>query len=482
MGEMAQPGGPRTTGEEDLEAVQVQHAKPWPPADSLEGGSQQAHYERVPDPSGTFLAVCCSCLGVVLYLVALGLVAHNEVTNACAQHDLGAAVAAHQDVDCSGSDAEGNIGQLVHFSCPVVESSTREWSPADFTNASSFSKAFRVRAAKVRQEVSMFQCKETHIVQAKEVLRSYRRMWSTSPINSSDFNAWKDAAEKPRMYRICGAGFHGNPPFPLMSQNRTADSLILGVFNATRHLGELAADVPVPVEDGSYSLPGVGDQAPELPFSVVNGTVLSTCPPGEPSMGCIRVTYFKSEELLSGLARLEERSGPLWATGPWTAPISSLCGDTRAMGHVDLVVPGELQTQELVWGTEAADEASTWRLRKAGVVLAAAGAFCFAFPFYLLSVLAPNFHRGVGVRGLAVPLEAMGELASSVGCSGVVLVSLGLGLPSALATMGLAACMVQPVPGTATLFAACGAAVALAVNALLGLVRRGRRKRGGKAQ
>lgn len=209
-------------------------------------------------------ACCCSVLGLGLYLGALALLARNEQESVCVARALEEARWRCDRIGCTVAEAQQAKGKLVHSTCPVADVSLPTWTPKDFEGAAWLDGAFTTRAIKVRQHVSMLQCKETRHSRTEKGENNedvtvdswtYESTWTFEHIDSSSFEAWTNSGARQALEEGCGQGFQENPRFPMRSQYLAAATLVAGAFDVTRHLSQVSANAPVPLEQGQYQWP-----------------------------------------------------------------------------------------------------------------------------------------------------------------------------------------------------------------------------------
>merc|ERR1712137_151334 len=103
-------------------------------------------------------------------------------------------------------------GNLIYFSCPISKESLQEFGPVNFEGAGWLSGAFNEKTLKISQYVSMYQCeekkntrKEKRGEQEVEVTSwQYSLKWSSNPVDSSRFEAWKNSEAEKALRRGCG--------------------------------------------------------------------------------------------------------------------------------------------------------------------------------------------------------------------------------------------------------------------------------------
>lgn len=430
---------------------------------------------------------CVSVLGLGLCLAALGLVAYSEQGAVCVQQHLGVAMASHVDVECDFAGAGYSADKLVHFSCPISQLSLPELTPDQFNGNSGLMEGFRLRALKVRQDVSMYQCREvahSHRErrgnQTLEVHTwTYLRVWSSLHIDSDLFAGFTNVAAKPSMESGCGEAFIGNPALPISSVTLSANSLMAGQFsqfNASRHIERIAADDPVRIAPGSYTLPRSAQPDKQIPARL-DGDSLLTCSLDSPTIGCLRVTFWRSQAThVSGLSKLGKHAGSIWHMESWQAPQFWLCSAESFSSHIDLFLAGDHEAHEMIWEEEVSHPSHTWISRAVGIALVVLGICMFLQP---IQIAADQFYGWIhNIPCLWQPLDFLNDVVSGTTCCAIFLLSIGVGAPTAVIVMAIVWCLVRPVPGLSCLLCVCGVIIFTTVNRMLSCAHRGRVRRG----
>eukprot|EP00933_Yihiella_yeosuensis_P033602 TRINITY_DN27270_c0_g1_i1.p1 TRINITY_DN27270_c0_g1~~TRINITY_DN27270_c0_g1_i1.p1 ORF type:complete len:508 (+),score=67.38 TRINITY_DN27270_c0_g1_i1:109-1632(+) len=441
-------------------------------------------------------SICCSMIGVAMYWGSLLLVAHNESSTVCVQRALESAREHYQETDCSGNDLPSGTA-LIHATCPFSEASMSLRTPQDF-GAHWLDGAFKTRAIKVRQEVSMLQCVETkHTSERKEgdkVIKTdrwtYNIEWRDSHVESRNFKAFQGGQAREALERGCGRQFSNNPQFPSGLSSKALGpkhGVQVGAFDVSRHEGSISCDDPVALRQGSYKLPGFegtsssglerrkakdGSEYTREEFLDFYGedrgmdewrsaSRVSSSGGGQTSIsgstvhvgngqdvGSLRISYFQSSATHGSLlCKVSGKAGGMVKTRAWMAPSSWMCGGSSS-SEVDIFSTGHFTANELIQQTEAANTAATWMIRIVTMFLAVGGVMLFLQPLQTVANLVDEFFdwfKFIPVAGWL--LDLLGNaVAGAVGCA-IFLVSVGIGLPSALLVLGVTWCIMRPILG-----------------------------------
>lgn len=467
-------------------------------------------------------SLCCSMMGIVMYISSLVLVANNEMSTVCVQRALQSARELYEEVPCDGTGLDKNFAGPLFLSCPISEASLPTRSPADF-GASWLEGAFREKSVKLRQEVSMLQCEEkkhTRHNPVEIVSYTYSLEWKTTPVDSQGFKAWSVHAAREALRSGCGPDFQRNPSFPLSTQELAANSLLAGSFDLSRHLSSISANEPVALQHGSYVTPSslsrggsrggqerrvakdgtpytyrefidyYGDETARREWQAARpadsqgsssggivGNSFHTCAGGYEEVGCLRISYSRSSAThISHIARSSGRASGVAKTRAWTAPKSWMCS-SGSSSQVDLFAAGVSTPEELVESAEASNAASTWALRILGVILAVAGVMMFLNPLQAVANLVDEFFdwfRFIPVLGWL--LDTLGDaIAGAVGCA-IFAVSLGIGLPSSILVLSITWCVMRPLLGI-PMFLGSAAAICYSVRGLFQMAKNGKERR-----
>lgn len=344
-----------------------------------------------------FLAI----FGIFLCGLSLLGVGWNEKRAACISQRLHTGLHhVHHVEDCSDVEVANNLDaddderKLVHISCKLHDDlSQPKVTPAAFESATDvgLDDAFEVRAYKVIQEVSMYQCMETQIANS---VSDYKADWSPTPIDSSKFKALSNQDAK-----IRNACSRSNPAFPANPGQaiKHGDLLVIGNwglspgtglprlgggFMMQRFADRIQADeVIMPRTNLSLRIGG------EAAFVNGDGSVTScdVSGPRAPEVGCLRVSWRRSTtESLSVMARLVKRrlrdlpdyvpehgheDDHVIRTEPWHVPGSLLCPE----GTVDLFEQGEWDAKAMVNLALGKHGVEFWGARMIGLLLAVLG-------------------------------------------------------------------------------------------------------------
>eukprot|EP00929_Paragymnodinium_shiwhaense_P083812 TRINITY_DN44789_c0_g2_i1.p1 TRINITY_DN44789_c0_g2~~TRINITY_DN44789_c0_g2_i1.p1 ORF type:complete len:527 (+),score=93.85 TRINITY_DN44789_c0_g2_i1:92-1672(+) len=436
----------------------------------------------------------CTLLGLAGFLAALTMVAGLERLTVCTQQAHGAALAAHEDVECEADGKEIEDGSLVHFSCPVSESSLTLWSSSSLPGKARLAGAFAVKAVKLRQEVQMYQCLESmqspahvprlinHTSQGSSA--KYAMAWSATWVDSRGFAAWQDVHAQNALRSACGAGFQGNPAMALQSQTLSPAVLVAGPFDVTQHLSALAADTAVKIAPGAYDLPSSGS-GETIEVVERTGNVLATCHLARPAVGCLKMSFWRSSathlSVLAALNRTSSKASP-WKTSAWPAPRHWMCQEgggeaaERSSSSLDLLVEGDHEAHEMIWELEAAHPTHIWVARTMGSLLAASAAFLC---LYSMEPFSQSMHKRCPPRcWLLLPLDSLADVAAGSNWWQLALVAIGVALPSICMLAVAVWSMVRPIPGMSTLLAACAGILGLTVQKMATRAEEGRKRRG----
>ncbi|MBL9012347.1 MAG: TMEM43 family protein [Alphaproteobacteria bacterium] len=346
--------------------------------------------------------------GFVLIVACCGLLWWNEGRAVTAEKGLSAATDAAISLTGTTPDA-ANDGKLVHMT-----GEAKSVAPvADADLGIAFADALVVS-----RKVEMYQWKEETSTKTEEKLGggetttttySYKREWSTSPIDSSKFNAGASAAES----RKVGAPLV-NPPMTLKSADfEAADATLGGYKLKPALLGQLSGDAtPKPIAEPSGWTP------------TAQGYYAGEGMPEEPKIGDMRVTYtyLASPQTVSVLAR---QQGP--GLEPWRAP------NGYEIYRLSL---GDKTAAMMIEDQQSAENMMTWILRGAGIV-----GLCMGFGL----ILAP-------LRAIA---NVVPFIANIVG-GGISVIAFALGVPLGLIVIALAWVVYRPLIGIALLVVAGG--------------------------
>jgi hypothetical protein len=458
------------------------------------GTYQEVHYSRDVGGSGLCGACGCSIVGLFLYFGALAGIAMNEVGTVCVSKALEFARQTYDVVDCNyhPKDKEPDYfrGELAYFSCPLGESSLEKFTPHNFKGARWLDGAFEEKAVKMRQEVSMYQCIEhkhekTEKVSDKEtrtvVTWEYRLEWSGSEVNSNNFKAWDNNEALRALERGCGRNFKRNPPMDMMqSETLSSGFMVAGGFDLTRLLDKVSVKEPVTIKQhpsGSYSAPLTTGNSKRLARdgqaytrrefieyygeeqgvkawetarpegggkAKVGLNTVQTCV--QPEVGCLKLAYFKSSiRHISHMAKLDAW---LSLTKPWRAPSSWMCSSSSGSNSVDLFEEYAVSADELVDSAQSSNTAMTWLFRLCGFIAVVVGVYCFLQPIQAVADMVDKFldwFKFIPILGWG--LDFLGDVVSGAVGFAIVLISFGIGAPSAIAVLSVSWLVMRPVIG-----------------------------------
>ena len=355
--------------------------------DQITETSSQNIFQRI---GGAFAG---AAVGLVLFLVAIGVLVWNESRAVDAIRGLGQA--GRDVVEATPAPIAGDQNKhLIHLSGPLVVHGTLSDPEMGLTKGG---------LVHLKRTVEMYQWEqheETHSksqlggTQTTQTTFTYTKKWSEDPINSDGFK-----------------GNHANPEMQIRTQVFTSSEVTMADRKLTpKLLVELNnyASIPAPVSapDG-YRHEGSGfyrgDDA------------------GDPSIGDLRIKFSGvPEQTVSVVA---EQSGEL------LTPFK-----TRNGYKVGLVVPGDVDADEMVAQKQSEEKTLTWILRGVGFI-------CFFIALLLL---------GSPISVLADVLPFLGSLVSG----GVFFFALAFSIPLTLVTIALSWVVVRPVIGISLLVAA----------------------------
>jgi hypothetical protein len=344
--------------------------------------------------------------GFVLIVVCCGLLWWNEGRAVEAADGLSAASTAAIALTDANPDAANN-GQLIHITAEAKATAPI----ADADLGISFADALVLS-----RKAEMYQWKENSTTKTEERIGggettvttySYERVWSSTMIDSSKFNAAASAAEG----RKVGAPLV-NPQMTVTSKSFTATDAVLGGFKLKPALlGQISGDAPAkPVTE-----PSGWTNTPQ-------GYYAGEGMPEEPKIGDTRVTYtyVASPTTVSALGRQQGNS-----IEPWRAPNDY---------EVYALAIGDKTAKMMIADQQSTENMITWAVRIGGII-----GLCMAFGL----ILAP-------LRAIA---NVVPFIARIVG-GGISVIAFGLGVPLGLIVIALAWLAHRPLIGGGLLIAA----------------------------
>eukprot|EP00419_Tripos_fusus_P051011 CAMPEP_0172821676 /NCGR_PEP_ID=MMETSP1075-20121228/16139_1 /TAXON_ID=2916 /ORGANISM="Ceratium fusus, Strain PA161109" /LENGTH=452 /DNA_ID=CAMNT_0013662567 /DNA_START=39 /DNA_END=1397 /DNA_ORIENTATION=- len=389
-------------------------------------------------------AICCSIFGIGLFFAMLVMLAWNEQSTVCVSKAYLAAEQEYQTARCNSGPGSYS-GALVHFSCPLNSESLPKWTSEDF--GVSGDQLFSTEAVKVAQQVEMFQCAET--VHTKTVKRgertfeeksyTYKKEWSSSHVDSSDFQAWQVDAARRALDNGCGFNFKGNPSFPIESNTLKADILVAGQYDLTRFMERISSSVPIKLKSGAtVTLPGTSGTV-----SVDATQIFSGCKPGRPELGCIKVKYARSgTTVVSYLGRMQGDG----TTRAWMAPSSWMCSTKGSSSRVDLFAQGSRDAEHMLESAQDENTMWTWVIRVLGFIVAYVGMRSFFAPAEALVALIDSgldLFRFIPIVGGL--LDFLGDvLRGAVGCA-ISIIAFGLSVPSCIMVVSVVWAIMRPL-------------------------------------
>jgi hypothetical protein len=318
-------------------------------------------------------------IGIVLVIASVVLLFWNEGRAVQTAQSLGEGSRIVVDIDAARVDP-ANEGKLVHLTGDLkAEQPLRD-------------QEFGVSADGLRlvRRVEMYQWKEERRTERHKNLGgsedevttySYHRVWSDSPINSSDFRH---------------PDGHQNPPMRFRHLVVVARDARLGAFQPGEQvLRLLPAREAVRVDPGlASSLQArVGGAA-----QVVDGNIYIGSDPGEPHLGDLRISY---ELAPNGTTSIIGRQ-----TGSDLTEYQTKAGDRLLIAE-----PGVRSAAEMF--KEASDENRhlTWILRAVGAVIMFAGFALLLRPLVVVADVVPFIGSILGAGAALVALVLTAALA-----------------------------------------------------------------------
>ena len=334
-----------------------------------------------------------AAIGLVLFLVAIGLLSWNESRAVDAMRGLGQA--AREVVEASpGQIVSAQDGHLIHLTGPIS---------AHGTIADSEMGVTKEGLVHLKRTVEMYQWdqheeshSQTQVGGSKttQTTYSYTKKWSEQPIDSSGFR-----------------GDHANPDMPIRSQVFTAQDVTMADRTLTPKLLDGLSDytaIPAPaVAPEGYRRQGNR-------FYRGNN-------PDAPRIGDVRVGF-------AGVAA-QTVSIVAGQSGALLVPFKTTSGY-----KVGLIVPGDVDAADMVAQERSTEKMLTWILRIAGF-------FCFFVALLLLG------------SPLGVLADILPFLGSLVG-GGIFFFALAFSIPLTLVTVAFAWIAVRPLLGIGLLVAA----------------------------
>jgi hypothetical protein len=276
----------------------------------------------------------------------------------------------------------------------------------------------------------------------------------------------------------CGANFKGNPSrIPFESTTLSAESLVVGVFDASRHLSKVQANSPVQVASGkNLKLPGGSDH--RMMKATVGDSAVYSCSASSPEIGCLRVRYSQSTATSASIVtRLGLGDAGRWKTRPWPAPATWMCSSTSASSNVDLFQEGKQEVDDLFNSAQASNTTSMYMWRAIGVFLTVLGVMLFLQPIQTVADLIDQFLDWFKfIPLLGGILDFFGNVVSGAVSCTIFLIALGIGLPSAFFVLALAWCVMRPLLGIPML-CVCVAAFGFTVKNMISYAEMGKEKR-----
>ncbi len=338
-------------------------------------------------------AIAGAAFGVILFLVAIGVLFWNESRAVDAIRGL--SQAAKVLVEASPSPINGAQDRhLVHLTGQLATHGALSDPEMNLT---------RDNLVHLMRKVEMFQWKEEKESrsssqlgggQTTQTTTTYKKVWSDGPINSSSFK-----------------GNHRNPEMTIRSQIFTAPEVTM----AERKLSARLLD-----ELGNYQPIAAPATVPEG-YTVSGQNFYRGDDPEKPAIGDLRVSF--SGVPAQTVSVLAEQRGPL------LAPFK-----TNGGYGVSLIVPGDVDADQMLADKSSQEKVLTWILRGVGFL-------CFVLALALIAM------------PLGVLADVLPFLGSIVG-GGIVFFALFLAIPLTLLTIGIAWVVVRPLLGLGLIAAA----------------------------
>jgi len=415
--------------------------------------------------------LCLSLAGFFLFFLSLYALAMNEHSTVCTQRAYSEALIHHHEADCDGKNNAPKFlkdGDVVHYSCPISKGSLLTLTPADFSGVADLAKAFKVTAAKVRKDVKMWQCAEAKSTQREKrgdttvdvEYFTYTLGWHDIAIDSSQFYAYSEEEAKAALMAGCGQDFKRNFEWPssLVDEEKSAKTLVAGVYDVSRHLDSLGFSTPVAIAPPSsswwgkaiYKLPH-GDRSIAL-ASVTEAGAVQSCPIDKPpSIGCMRVAFTQSSaKSVSALTRLTQSpiGNKLYSGMAWRAETSWMCRSRGPSNKVDLFMEGDLSAEEMV---AHQDTSPGWAIRIICVFLSVLSIAFFLLPIKDAHKTAQSsFSAFYAVPLLGPLLSFFRDFLDGALPEVVPLTALRIGLTASLTVMLLAWAVIRPLLGLAS--------------------------------
>ena len=356
-------------------------------ADSVTETSSQNIFQRI---GGAFVG---AAFGLILFLVAIGLLVWNESRAVDAIRGLGQA--AREVVEATPSPiAPAQDKHLIHLTGPLIAHGPVSDPDMGLT---------KTGLVHLKRTVEMYQWEQheesrsqTSIggSQTTQKTYTYTKKWSEDPIDSTGFK-----------------GNHANPEMPIRTQVFTASEVTMADRTLTPKLLDELDD---------YASVAPPEMAPDG-YRREGSELYRGDDPGSPRIGDVRVRFSGvSAQTVSVIA---EQSGALLT--PYK---------TKSGYRVGLVVPGDVDADEMVAQKKSEEKTLTWILRGVGFL-------CFFISLLL-------FGGPLGVLADVLPF-----LGAIVG-GGVFFFALAFSIPLTLITIAVSWVVVRPLIGIGLILAA----------------------------
>lgn len=421
----------------------------------------------------------CGCMifGMLLFPAMLYLLGWNEQAFVCNGAKLMFAESDAVDVPaakCSQSSSLSEYAnQFVFFSCPIEQSTLREWTPADFGTSLS---TIKFKSPAARQFAEIYQCMEHAHEESRTEYRNGKKVtvktttytyslgWSSSII---DHNSFRNAPTSDTVRRGCGSVFNGNGQAPVGVQlsntaTKTSSSVNSGVFSLSAALrSEFSANVVVNLESyraqftGGAPAPGPAPAPNVAENSMVllsDGATLATCHQVL-KIGCVNIRYYEADVThVSVLANVDSSGN----TAAHPTPSSWGC----SASSLEEMKFGALTKAETLKELHSENQTRTWILRAVGCIGAWLAIYLCLSPISAAADIVGDCLDFIPCIG-----DTLESLVEGVVTTVLCVMSCGIGCSCALFVISIVWVAMRPVVGGIML----GAAILLFV--LAGVVR-----------
>jgi len=391
----------------------------------------------------------CMCFGLLLFPDMIVLLGWNEKSFVCDRAKIifaeSDAVEVPADKCSSASTIQEYTDKFAFFSCPIDQTTLKEWTPNDFnTNLT----VIKFKSPAARQEVEIYQCKENKRVEQskqgtktiKKTIYSYSRVWSSSHIDVNSFER-KDWS---KIRSGCGQDFTSNPDVPngvtLGQVAQTADSVKSGVFSLSKELrDDFYASTALSLE--AYKANFTGGAVDELKIAtdslqvLSDGHTLATCPPNQLKVGCVTIKYY-----YAGVTQVSVFANIANDGTTQTHPTPSSWGCPASSMHE--MKMEEATKAEMVKKLQGENQTKTWILRLVGCI----GAW-LAIYFILSPISAAADIVGDCLDFIPCIGGALESLVEGVVTTVLCVMSCGVGCSCALFVISIVWVAMRPLVG-----------------------------------